>query len=196
MLIGYVRCSMADERQTLDHQIDALISAGVDPRHIFRDRASGAREDRPGLKACLEFLKSGDSLVAVRLDRIGRSLPHLLQTIEVLRERGVTLRSLSEAIDTSTASGELAAHLFLCLAQYERMLVKERVILGVQAARRRGRFGGRPRRMNEEAIGAARGLLSQGMSMSAVARALGVPRTTLIDSLCRSGSDQPVEDAA
>lgn len=195
MLIGYARCSLADDRQTLDHQIDALTAAGVDPRHIFQDRASGARDDRPGLKACLDFLNSGDTLICVRLDRIGRSLPHLLQTIDVLRQRGVILRSLSEAIDTSTASGELTAHLFLCLAQYERALVKERVVQGVQAARRRGRIGGRPRRMSQEAIDAARGLLAQDMSLSAVARALCVPRTTLIDSLARPYENAKAEAA-
>lgn len=196
MLIGYARCSLADDRQTLDHQIDALTAAGVDRRHIFQDRASGARDDRPGLKACLEFLKSGDQLVCVRLDRIGRSLPHLLKTVEHLRERGVILRSLGEAIDTSSASGELTANLFMSLAQYERSLIKERVAQGVQAARRRGRFGGRPRRMSQEAIDAARGLLAQEMSVSAVARALGVPRTTLIDSLNRLTDHQRLEAAA
>lgn len=186
MLIGYARCSLADDRQTLDHQIDALTAAGVDPRHIFQDRASGARDNRPGLRACLDFLKPGDSLISVRLDRIGRSLPHLLQTIETLRQRDVAIRSLSEAIDTSTAAGELTLHLFMSLAQFERSLVKERVAQGVEAARRRGRFGGRPRRMTQEAIDVARGLLGQNMSVSAVARSLGVPRTTLIDSLGRA----------
>lgn len=196
MLIGYARCSLADDRQTLDHQIDALIAAGVDPRHIFQDRASGARDDRPGLKACLDFLNSGDQLLTVRLDRIGRSLPHLLTTVEKLRQRGVILRSLSEAIDTSSAASELTLHLFMSLAQFERSLVKERVAQGVQAARRRGRFGGRPRRMSQEAIDAARGLMAQGMSVSAVARSLGVPRTTLIDSLSRSVATPTVQVAA
>lgn len=195
MKIGYVRCSLADDRQTLDHQIDALTAAGVDPRHIFQDRASGARDDRPGLKACLEFLKSGDQLFCVRLDRIGRSLPHLLRTVEHLRERGVILVSLGESIDTSSASGELTANLFMSLAQYERSLLKERVVQGVRAARRRGRFGGRPRRMSQESIDAARGLLDQDMSVAAVARALGVPRTTLIDSLARSAETVKAEAA-
>lgn len=195
MKIGYARCSLADDRQTLDHQIDALIAVGVDPRHIFQDRASGARDDRPGLKACLEFLKRGDQLVSVRLDRIGRSLPHLLKTVEDLRERGVILVSLGESIDTSSASGELTANLFMSLAQYERSLLKERVVQGVRAAQRRGRFGGRPRRMSQDAVDAARGLLAQGMAVAAVARALGVPRTTLIDSLSRSISDRQVQAA-
>lgn len=189
MNIGYARCSLSESRQTLDHQIDALTAAGVDPRHIFSDHASGARDDRPGLKACLEFLKDGDQLAVVSLSRIGRSLPHLLATIETLRQRGVILRSLSEALDTASASGELTWRLFACLSEYERAALREKVNLGVQAARRRGRFGGRPRRMSQEALEAARGLLAQGMSMSAVARSLGVPRTTLLGSLARVGVD-------
>lgn len=196
MKIGYVRCSLADDRQTLDHQIDALTAAGVDARHIFQDRASGARDDRPGLKACLEFLNSGDQLFCVRLDRIGRSLPHLLKTVENLRARGVVLVSLGESIDTSSASGQLTANLFMSLAQYERALLKERVVQGMQAARRRGRFGGRPRRMTQEAIDAARGLLAQNMSVAAVARSLGVPRTTLIDSLNRTAIDSQLAATA
>src|SRR3954447_18810809 len=152
MLVGYVRVSTADERQSTDLQRDALRAAGVDERHVHEDRASGGRDDRPGLKACLEYLTSGDVLVVWRLDRLGRSLPHLVRIVADLRARGVGLRSLSETIDTTTATGELVFHLLASLAQYER----ERVVAGLEAARRRGRRGGRPRRLDAEGVAAAR----------------------------------------
>ena len=107
MLVGYVRVSTADERQSTDLQRDALRAAGIDERHVHEDRASGGRDDRPGLKACLEYLTSGDVLVVWRLDRLGRSLPHLVGIVADLRARGVGLRSLTELIDTTTATGEL-----------------------------------------------------------------------------------------
>ena len=114
------------KRQT-DLQRDALITAGVDPRHLFEDKASGARDDRPGLKQCLEYLKAGDTLVVWKLDRLGRSLSHLLTIVEGLRKSGVSFRSLTEGMDTTTPHGELLFHLFGALAQYERALTKERV---------------------------------------------------------------------
>ena len=105
MLIGYMRVSSADERQSVDLQRDALIAAGVDERHLHQDRASGARDDRPGLKACLADLRPGDVLVVWKLDRLGRSLSHLIRIIDELKGRGVAFRSLTEAIDTTTAHG-------------------------------------------------------------------------------------------
>src|SRR4051794_27696209 len=134
MLVGYVRVSTADERQSTALQRDALRLTGVDERHIHEDRASGGRDDRPGLKACLEYLMSGDVWVVRRLDRLGRSLPHLVKIVANLRARGVGLRSLSETIDTTTATGELVFHLFANLAQYERALIRERVVAGLEAA--------------------------------------------------------------
>ena len=186
MLIGYVRVSTADERQSTDLQRDALRAAGVDERHIHEDRASGGRDDRPGLKVCLEYLTSGDVLVVWRLDRLGRSLPHLVGIVAELRARGVGLRSLSETIDTTTATGELVFHLFASLAQYERALIRERVVAGLEAARRRGRRGGRPRRLDAERVGAAKAMLAEGKSLSAAARVTGVPRSTLADALRRA----------
>lgn len=144
MLIGYLRISSSADRQSTDLQRDALLAAGVDARHLFEDKASGARDDRPGLHACLEYLRSGDTLVVWKLDRLGRSLPHLLQIITELREKGVGFRSLTEQMDTTTPHGELLFHLFGALAQYERALTRERVQAGLAAARRRGRQGGRP----------------------------------------------------
>lgn len=189
MLVGYCRVSMADERQTTDLQRDALLAAGVDQRNIYEDRASGAKDDRPGLKACLDYLREGDILVVWRLDRLGRSLSHLLEVITGLKIRGIGFRSLNETIDTTNATGELLFHIFGALAQYERALIRERVLAGIRAAERRGRRGGRPRMLDQEKIEAARELLAGGRSMSVAARALGVPRSTLVDALKR----EPVE---
>src|SRR3954466_4468843 len=130
MLIGYMRVSSADERQSVDLQRDALIAAGVDERHLHQDRASGARDDRPGLKACLADLRPGDVLVVWKLDRLGRWLSHLIRIIDELKGRGVAFRSLTEAIDTTTAHGVFLFNLFGSLAEYERALIKERVAAG------------------------------------------------------------------
>src|SRR5689334_17895892 len=112
MLVGYMRVSSDTDRQTTDLQRDALLSAGVDDRHLFTDRASGARDDRSGLNRCLDYLKPGDSLVVWKLDRLGRSLPHLLEIVARLRENGIGFRSLTEQMDTTTPHGELIFHIF------------------------------------------------------------------------------------
>lgn len=181
MLVGYVRVSTSDDRQSTDLQRDALVAAGVDERHVYEDRASGAKDERFGLKKCLEFLKSRDVLVVWKLDRLGRSLPHLIEIVAGLRARGIGFRSLTESLDTTTPSGEFLFHVFGALAQYERALIQERVRAGLDAARNRGRRGGRPRRLNAERIDAAHSLLAGGMSPAAAARSLGVPRSTLSD---------------
>ncbi len=141
MLIGYMRVSTADERQSVDLQRDALLLAGVDDRHLHQDRASGARDDRLGLKACLANLRSGDVLVVWKLDRLGRSLSHLIRIITDLKERGIGFRSLTEQMNTTTPQGVLMFNLFGSLAEYERALIAERVKAGLAAARRRGRKG-------------------------------------------------------
>jgi DNA invertase Pin-like site-specific DNA recombinase len=188
MLVGYVRVSSSDDRQSTDLQRDALLSAGVDTRNIHEDRASGARDDRPGLASCLRYLQPGDILVVWKLDRLGRSLPHLIDIVGDLRQRGIGFRSLTEVIDTTTAMGEFLFHVFGALAQYERSLIRERVLAGLIAAKRRGRIGGRPRKLDSERIEAAQALLLTGMTVSAAARAVGVPRSTLVDSLHRSST--------
>ena len=187
MLIGYMRVSTDNERQTTDLQRDALITAGVDPRHLFEDKASGARDDRPGLKQCLEYLKAGDTLVVWKLDRLGRSLSHLLTIVEDLRKNGVAFRSLTEGMDTTTPHGELLFHLFGALAQYERALTKERVNAGLAAAKRRGRHGGRPQAVDSEKLAAILAALESGSSKAAVCRNFGIPRSTLLDTLARAG---------
>lgn len=186
MLVGYVRVSTADDRQSTDLQRDALLSAGVDERNLFEDRSSGSRDDRPGLKACLEYVRPGDALVVWKLDRLGRSLAHLIQIIAGLRKRHVGFKCITEAIDTTTAMGEFQFHVFGALAQYERSLIQERVNAGLAAARRRGRRGGRPRRLDSERTEAALALIGNGMTVSAAARSVGVPRSTLVDSLRRA----------
>jgi DNA invertase Pin-like site-specific DNA recombinase len=188
MLVGYVRVSTADDRQSTDLQRDALLAAGVDGRNIHEDRASGSRDDRPGLASCIEYLRPGDVLVVWKLDRLGRSLPHLIDIVNDLRQRGIGFRSLTEVIDTTTAMGEFLFHVFGALAQYERSLIRERVLAGLLAAKRRGRVGGRPRKLDTERIEAAQALLHTGMTVSAAARAVGVPRSTLVDSLRRNPS--------
>lgn len=195
MQVGYIRVSSNGDRQSTDLQRDALIAAGVDARHLYEDRASGARDDRSGLKACLEFVRPGDVLVVWKLDRLGRSLAHLIGIIQQLKNRGVGFRSLTEAIDTTTSMGEFVFNLFGSLAQYERSLIQERVNAGLAAAKRRGRLGGRPRKMDQAKIELAAKLLSAGevASVSEVARLVGVPRSTLVDSLQRSNQPKKGE---
>lgn len=113
---------------------------------IFRDKVSGAKTERPGLGEALDFLRKGDSLVVWRLDRLGRSLKHLLETVSMLEERGIGFRSLQESIDTTTSGGRLIFHIFGALAEFERNLIRERTMAGLRAARARGRVGGRPRK--------------------------------------------------
>ena len=180
-----MRVSSDNDRQTTDLQRDALIDAGVDPRHLFEDHASGARDDRPGLQEALSFVHPGDCLVVWKLDRLGRSLPHLLKIVTDLQQRGVAFRSLTEQMDTTTPHGEFLFSVFGALAQYERALAKERVIAGLQAAKRRGRRGGRPKAIDDEQLDAIKKALDSGLSKASVCRSFGVKRTTLYDALKR-----------
>lgn len=188
MMVGYMRVSSADDRQSVDLQRDALIAAGVDFRHIHTDKASGARDDRPGLKACLTYLSEGDTLVVWKLDRLGRSLPHLLSIIADFKARGIAFRSLTEQMDTSTPHGELLFSLFGALAQYERALTRERVLAGLAAAKRRGRRGGRPPSIDAETLERITAALDGGASKASVCRTFKVARSTLLDTLARTGS--------
>jgi len=187
MLIGYMRVSSSGDRQVLDLQRDALIAAGVDERHLFEDRVTGSRGDRTGLTKALAFIKPGDCLVVWKLDRLGRSLPHLLTTVTDLKKRGVAFRSLTEQMDTTTPQGEFLFHIFGSLAQFERSLIQERVQAGLAAARRRGRHGGRPATIDAEKLAAVIAALDDGATKAAVCRTFGIKRSTLIDSLARIG---------
>jgi len=191
MLVGYMRVSSDSDRQSTALQRDALLAAGVDERHLFEDRASGARDDRPGLAEALGFVRAGDCLVVWKLDRLGRSLSHLLAIVTGLREKGVGFRSLTEQMDTTTPHGELLFHLFGALAQYERALIQERVKAGISAAKRRGRHSGRPRALDGEKLESVIAALKNGSSKAAVCRSFGIPRSTLIDSLARAGWTGP-----
>lgn len=146
MLIGYARVSTDD--QNLDLQNDALQSAGCE--RIYKDKVSGAKAERPGLKRAFDDIRSGDTLVVWRLDRLGRSLKDLIGRAEVLEQRGAGLKSLQEAIDTNSSGGRLVFHMFGALAEFERNLVRERTQAGLEAARARGRLGGRRKTLDRE----------------------------------------------
>lgn len=180
MLIGYARVSTAD--QTLALQDDALEQAGCEK--IFRDVMSGAAADRPGLTEALEYARTGDVLVVWKLDRLGRSLGHLIEVVGQLQDRGVGFRSLQENMDTTTAGGQLIFHIFGALAEFERALIRERTNAGLAAARARGRVGGRPRRLTREQVQMARQLMTAGKSnVAEIAEALHVSRATLYRAL-------------
>ena len=183
MLIGYVRVSKADGSQTLAPQRDALLAAGVEPERLYQDLASGRRDDRPGLSACLKALQPGNTLVIWKLDRLGRDLRHLVLTAEELRTRGVGLKVLTGAgaqIDTTTANGRLAFGIFAAFAEFERELITERTRAGLAAARARGRLGGRPRKMNRATLLMAMAALRDPAAVAAeVAKRLGITTTTL-----------------
>ncbi len=196
MLVGYMRVSSADDRQTVHLQRDALVAAGVDERHLHQDKASGARDDRPGLKACLDDLRQGDVLVIWKLDRLGRSLPHLLAIVTDLKQRGVAFRSLTEQMDATTPHGELLFGIFGSLAQYERALTRERVVAGLTAAKRRGRKGGRPPAIDPERVEQIVATLETGTSKASVCRSFKVPRSTLLNTLARIGWTGPSSKTA
>jgi DNA invertase Pin-like site-specific DNA recombinase len=177
MLIGYARVSTAD--QTLALQQDALKQAGCDP--IFTDTASGASTERPGLDQALSHLRNGDTLVVWRLDRLGRSLQHLIQTVTELDQRGIGFKSTQENIDTTTSGGKLVFHIFGALAKFERGIIQERTQAGLQAARARGRRGGRPKRQrSSRKVAMARALYADKTnSVSEICKTLGISRATL-----------------
>ena len=185
MLVGYMRVSSDNDRQTTNLQCDALIAAGVDERHLFEDKASGARDERPGLAQAIQYARSGDCLVVWKLDRLGRSLPHLLSIVTDLQARGIAFRSLTEQMDTTTPHGEFLFSVFGALAQYERALTKERIMAGLAAAKKRGKRGGRPHAIREETLEAIRQALQDGASKAAVCRTFGVKRSTLYDALAK-----------
>jgi DNA invertase Pin-like site-specific DNA recombinase len=182
-----MRVSTEGDRQVLDLQRDALLQAGVAERHLFEDHASGSRGDRAGLAKALAFVRPGDCLVVWKLDRLGRSLPHLLAAVNGLKIRQVAFRSLTEQMDTTTPQGEFLFHVFGALAQFERSLTQERVNAGLAAARRRGRCGGRPVAIDPEKLTAIVAALDSGAAKAAVCRTFGVKPSTLIDSLARIG---------
>jgi DNA invertase Pin-like site-specific DNA recombinase len=175
MQVGYGRISTAEQR--LDLQIEALTQAGC--QKIFTDTVSGVRVDRPGLREALNYCRSGDVLTVWRLDRLGRSLPDLLSIVKQLEQSEIGFHSLTEAINTNTPGGKLAFHLFGSLAEFERALIRDRTRAGLEAARQRGRFGGRPTKlMTAEKVDAAMKLLRDGTPPKDIAHILGISLPT------------------
>ena len=180
MLVGYARVSTAD--QTLGLQQDALAQAGCE--RLFTDTASGARADRPGLDEALDFLRPGDTLVVWRLDRLGRSLRHLIDTLGGLDQRGIGFKSLQEQVDTTTSGGKLVFHVFGALAEFERDLVREGTQAGLTAARARGRLGGRPKALHATKAQIAQALYTDKTnSITDICRTLRISRATLYRSI-------------
>ena len=185
MLIGYMRVSKADGSQATDLQRDALIAADIDPDHLYEDQASGKREDRPGLTSCLKALRSGDTLVVWKLDRLGRDLRHLINTVHDLTGRGA-------AIDTTTAAGKLVFGIFAALAEFERELIAERTVAGLASARARGRSGGRPFKMTAAKLRLAMAAMGQPETVvSNLCEELGITRQTLYRHVSPKGEMRP-----
>lgn len=176
MLVGYARVSTQDQNPAM--QLDALTAAGCE--RLFTEKASGAQRDRPELAAALSFMRKGDSLVVWRLDRLARSLPQLIETVAQLESEGIGLRSLTEAIDTTTAGGKLIFHIFGALAEFERSVIRERTRAGLKAARERGRKGGRPPALSASDLTAAKAMLRDPeITVAEVAARLKVSPATL-----------------
>ena len=191
MLIGYARVST--QEQNLALQRDALYEA--DCERVFIEKSSGAQRDRVELKAALDYMREGDTLVVWKLDRLARSLKQLIETVEMLEQKGIGFQSLTEKIDTTTSAGKLVFHLFGALAEFERSLVQERTKAGLLAARAKGRLGGRPRALSAEDIKVAKVLLRDAdITVAEVAKRVGVAPSTLYRYLpaarAKAGSQQ------
>ena len=190
-LIGYMRVSKSDGSQTTDLQRDALLAAGVDPGHLYEDMASGKQEDRPHLEACLKALRSGDTLLVWKLDRLGRNLRHLVNIVHDLTTLEVGLKVLTgqgAAVDTTTAQGKLVFGIFAALAEFERELISERTRAGLESARARGRKGGRPFKMTPAKVRLA--MASMGhpeTNVAALCRELDITRQTLYRHVSPTG---------
>ena len=192
MLIGYMRVSKADGSQVLDLQRDALLAAGVNAAHIYEDLASGCRDARHGLTACLKALREGDKLLVWKLDRLGRNLHHLVNTVHDLTVRGVGFQVLTghgASINTSTPEGNLVFGIFAALAEFERELISERTKAGLASARARGRMGGGQYKMTPAKLRLAMAAMGQRQTVvSELCKELGVTRQTLYRHLGPDGS--------
>ena len=194
MLLGYARVSTLD--QTLDLQLDALKQAGCE--RWFTDTVSGSTTERPGLSEALAFARPGDTLVVWRLDRLGRSLKHLIETITALHERGIGFKSVTESIDTTTPGGKLIFHVFGALAEFERDLIRERTQAGLAAARARGRKGGRPPSLSPKQQEVLRQLYADKQnSIADITQTLRISKGTLyryLGARAAPAPDQPVSE--
>lgn len=195
MFIGYMRVSKSDGTQVFNLQRDALVKYGIDESRIYQDRTSGKSDTRPGLTSCLKALQPENTLVVWKLDRLGRDMQHLVNIIDELRKRNVGFKVLSGSgadIDTTTASGKLFFGVFAALAEYERELISERTRAGLQAARARGRKGGRPRKMDKATVQMAMDAMSNPKSCARqVAKKLGITTATLYMYVNADGTLKP-----
>jgi len=191
MLIGYARISKADDSQVLDLQIDALVEAGVDKEQIYTDKISGVKDNRPGLDNCLKALRKGDTLVVWKLDRLGRSLKHLITTIDELNQRGIGFKVLAGEginIDTTTAAGKMIFSIFGAFAEFERELIRERTLAGLKAARARGRKGGRKFQLTKAQVRLAQAAMqNRDTSVGELCKELGITRPTLYRYVAPNG---------
>jgi DNA invertase Pin-like site-specific DNA recombinase len=191
MLVGYMRVSKADGSQTVELQRDALLAAGVDAAHLYDDHASGRSDDRPGLASCVKALRDGDTLVVWKLDRLGRNLRHLVNTVHDLTARGVGLKVLTgqgAAIDTTTPAGKLVFGIFAALAEFERELISERTTAGLASARARSRKGGRPYKMTPAKLRLATASMGQpDTKINELCTELGITRQTLYRHVSPTG---------
>jgi DNA invertase Pin-like site-specific DNA recombinase len=196
MLVGYMRVSKADGSQTTDPQHDALLAAGVTERQLYEDLASGKKDDRPGLAACLKALRDGeDTLIVWKLDGLGRNLHHLVNTVHDLTTRGIELKVLTghgAAIDTTTPAGKLAFGIFAALAEFERELISERTLVGLASARARGHTGGRPFTMTPAKVRLAMASMGKpDTHVGALCKELGISRQTLYRHVSPTGQLRP-----
>lgn len=186
--IGYARVSTQD--QNLDLQLNELKQVGCE--RIYQEKASGKSADRPELESCLKALRPGDKLVVWKLDRLGRSLPDLVKIVTGLAENGVLFESLTEKLDTGSATGTLIFHIFAALADFERGLIRERTIAGLEAARKKGHIGGRPRKLTPKKLADAKKMVEAGMTMQRVAELLGVSKSTISLRLKGTTTESPL----
>jgi len=191
MLVGYMRVSKADGSQSTDLQRDALLEAGVEPNQLYEDFASGKKDDRPELANCLKALRKNDTLVVWKLDRLGRDLRHLVNTVHDLTAREIGLKVLTghgAAIDTTTAAGKLVFGIFAALAEFEREMIKERTLAGMASARARGRKGGRPYKMTQAKLRLAMVSLGQPETkIGSLCEELGITKQTLYRHVAPNG---------
>ncbi|PPK62670.1 DNA invertase Pin-like site-specific DNA recombinase [Malaciobacter marinus] len=191
MLIGYARVSKSDNSQVLDLQIDALTNSGVKEENIYSDKISGSKDERPGLENCLKALREDDILVVYKLDRLGRNLKHLIQTVEDLTKRKIGFKVLSGQgvnIDTTTPAGKMIFSIFGALAEFERELIRERTIAGIQAARARGRMGGRKFNLTKSQVRLAEASMkNRDTSVTELCKELKITRATLYKYISPTG---------
>ena len=176
MLVGYARVSRTDQNTKL--QIDALNEAGVEK--VFQEKASGAQRNRPQLKAALDYMRKGDTLVVWKIDRLARSLKQLIDTVEMLKERGIHFKCLTQDIDTGTANGRFFFQIFAALSEFEREMIRERTMAGLEAARKKGNHPGRPPALSEDTLAQAKAMLASGdIPVRKIAKTLGIATSTL-----------------